>query len=88
MNNSNLNNSSYRDFLMKNTNSIMKQNCQNPILNQVRVESMKIKTYPYLFNGINDNNQPYGYENSIPKQMYISHEKMDSQKRIPLKNDL
>ena len=45
-NNSNLNNSNYRDFLMKNTNSIMKQNCQNPILNQVRVESMKIKTYP------------------------------------------
>lgn len=87
MNNSNLNNSNYREYLMKNTNDIMKKNCQNPELNQVRVDSIKVKTYPYLFNGINDNNQPYGYENSMPKQRYISLEQMNNQKRTLL-NDL
>ena len=55
-----MNNSNYREYLMKNTNDIMKQNCQNPELNQVRVDLIKTKTYPYLLNGINDNNQPYG----------------------------
>jgi len=88
MNNSNLTNSNYRDYLMKNTNDIMKQNCQNPNLNQVRIVPNNIKTYPYLFNGINDNNKPFGYEDSLPKQIYIAVEKMNSEKRNLLKNDL
>ena len=87
-NSNNLNNSNYRDYLMKNTNDIMKQNCQNPNLNQVRITPINLKTYPYLFNGIHDNNQPYGYENSMPKQSYISLEKMNSEKRNLLKNEI
>jgi hypothetical protein len=66
----------------------MKQNCQNPNLNQVRVDLIKVKTYPYLFNGIHDDKQPYGYENSMPKQSYISLEKMNSEKINLLKNEL
>jgi hypothetical protein len=63
----------------------MKHNCQN--LTQVKVEPIKVKTYPYLFN-MNDNNQPYGYENSGPKQNYIYNQQMESQKRIPLQNGI
>jgi hypothetical protein len=80
------NNSTYRQNLMKDTNEIMKRNCQN--LTQVQVVPSNTKSYPYLFNGINDNKLPFGYENSLPKQMYISREKMDSQKRNPLQNDI
>lgn len=71
---------------MKNTNEIMKRNCQNLI--QVEVESINLTTYPYLFNGINDNKLPFGYEKSLPKEIYIHNEKKDSQKRIPLQNGI
>ena len=86
MNNHAFNNSTYRQNLMKDTNEIMKSNYQNLI--QVKIVPANIKSYPYLFNGINDNNLPFGYENSLPKQMYISREKTDSQKRNPLQNGI
>ena len=87
-NSNNLNNSNYREYLMKNTNDIMKQNCQNPNLNQVKIVPINVKTYPYLFNGIHDATHPYGYEDSLSKQLYISLEKMNSEKRNLLKNEL
>ena len=52
------------------------------ILNQ-----SKSKTYPYLFNGIIDNKQPYGYEISLPKQRYLDKERIDSMRLNPLQKD-
>jgi len=78
-------NNEYRQFLIKNTNSIMQHNFQN--LNPPpRVKNETIK-HPYLFSSIDDTNKPPGYESSLPKQMYLSHESVESKKTIPLKKE-
>ena len=78
-------NNEYRQFLIKNTNSIMQYNFQN--LNPPpRIKNETIK-HPYLFNSIDDNNKPPGYESSIPKQMYLSRENIESKKIIPLQKE-
>ena len=78
-------NSEYRKFLIHNTNTIMQANFQN--LNPPpRINNGTIK-HPYLFNGIDDTNTPYGYETSLPKQIYLSHESVESKKTIPLKKE-
>ena len=87
-------NNEYRQYLIKNTNSIMQKNC-NQVQNQNHIQSESrnikieiIKSYPYLFNGINDEKKPYGYETSYPKEMYLSQQKGDNQKRIPLQRNI
>ena len=79
-------NNDYRQFLMKNTNTIMKENYK--ALNPVIIQSIKRTTYPYLFNGINDHSQPYGYESSYPKQIYLNKEEYESNRRNPLQNEI
>jgi len=95
-NNQNKTNREYRQFLIENTNSIMKTNCeslqreslQHTSLQHQRLEgSTQSKAYPYLFNGINDNKTPYGYETSQPKQNYISHQKIETMKINPLQDN-
>lgn len=87
-------NNEYRQYLIKNTNSIMQNNCnqvqnQNHIKNQNKNIKMEIiKSYPYLFNGINDDKHPYGYETSYPKEIYLTEQQRENQKRIPLQNDI
>jgi hypothetical protein len=78
-------NNEYRQYLIKNTNSIMQYNFQN--LNPPPRISNEIINHPYLFNGIDDRNKPRGYEASIPKQMYLSHQSVESKKTIPLQKD-
>jgi hypothetical protein len=46
------------------------------------------KSYPYLFNGINDEKRPYGYETSYPKELYLYQLRVDNQKIIPLQNNI
>ena len=76
------NNIKYREFLKSNTNMIMKINYQNVINENPQImPSTRKNTYPYVFNGINDNAQPHGYENSLPKQMYISQQQLDNNKK-------
>ena len=70
---------------MQNTNSIMKENFTN--LNPPHILFEKTNAYPYLFNGINDQNKPRGYEQSLPKQDYIMRQKLDSKKVTPLRNN-
>lgn len=77
-------NNDYKQFLIKNTNMIMKYNCQK-IIPHIQYENKK--AYPYLFNGINDYNQPYGYETSLPKQMYLEQERINSMKINPLQKN-
>ena len=82
------NNMKYREFLKTNTTMIMKINYQN--VNQENpsitpstsiAPSTRKNTYPYLFYGIDDNAQPYGYENTLPKQMFISQQQLENNKR-------
>jgi hypothetical protein len=81
-------NNEYRQFLIKNTNAIMQNNFQNQNLNKVHTNSVQIKTYPYLFNGLNDKTIPYGYEQSLSKETYLNKLIDESQKRNLLQNDI
>jgi len=79
-------NKDYREFLMKNTNMIMMSNYENT--SQIHVQSIKRKTYPFLFNGINDRRVPYGYETSVPKENYITQSQLDNNQRNNLKENI
>jgi hypothetical protein len=85
-------NHEYRQYLIKNTNTIMQQNCdqvqiQNYIKNHGQSKN-QINSYPYLFNGIYDEKRPYGYETSYAKEVYLSQQQNDYRKRIPLQSDI
>jgi hypothetical protein len=70
---------------MQNTNSIMKENFTN--LHPLHISFEKTNTYPYLFNGINDQKKPRGYEQSLPKENYIMRQMIDSKKVTPLRSN-
>jgi hypothetical protein len=72
------NNMNYREFLKTNAIMIIKNNFQNIIVDPRK------NTYPYVFYGIEDTTQPYGYENSLPKQMYLSEQQIDKTKKYVL----
>jgi hypothetical protein len=75
-------NSTYREFLIKNTNYIIKMNqLKEPITIQTK------HNHPYTFDGPNDNSKPYGYEDSIPKSMYLSQQQLNYRKLRPLQYD-
>jgi len=71
------NNKEYRKFL--NSEMISRINFQNVMHENPIIKTNTTTTYPYLFDGINDAAQPYGYENSLPKQMFISEQQVVSQ---------
>ena len=76
------NNKTYREFLKTNTTMLIKINHQNTLHENPQIRPTPRKnTFPYLFRGIYDNSQPHGYENSLPKQMYISQEQVESSKK-------
>ena len=78
-------NNEYRQYLIKNTNTIMQNNFQN--LNPSPRISLNTIKHPYLFNGIYDMTKPYGYEVSLPKIMYLTQHYVDSNKIIPLQKN-
>jgi hypothetical protein len=71
-------NNDYRQYLIHNTGNIMNANFH------LSDEGPK-NSYPYLFNGLNDK-KPYGYETSFPKEMYLSHMQINSNRVNPLKS--
>ena len=76
------NNMKYREFLKTNTMAILKINYQNVIQENPSITPCTRKnSYPYLFYGIEDNAQPHGYENTLPKQMFISQQQLENNKR-------
>ena len=42
------------------------------------------KTYPYTFSDVNDRTIPPGYETSLPKNMYLTREQLNSNQVRPL----
>ena len=45
------------------------------------------KHNPYIFDGPNDNSKPYGYEESTPKNMYLSQQQLNHKMLRPLQYD-
>jgi hypothetical protein len=81
----------YRTFLQKNAVSIMKSNClaacnncgtsleqysgpQNPV---------EQSNTPYVFASAIDNSQPFGYETSDLKNVYLSRHELQSRMMVP-----
>ena len=89
-NNNITNNTKYKEFLVKNTNLIMKINYQNMIKeNPLSIDASNRKnTSPYIFDGISDDTKPYGYESSLTKNMYLSREQLNDKKRRPLQKNI
>jgi hypothetical protein len=79
-------NSQYREYLTKNAISIMKTNFNTMTLENATPVFNKIQNgAPVLFKGVHDETTPYGYECSFPKNIYLSRERLDDQKRRPMK---
>ena len=65
-------NSSYREYLVNNTNSLIENN-KNVFCNYKKFIK-KSSSNKYLFKSINDNNKPFGYEVSDLKMNYIQNQ--------------
>jgi len=84
------NNSDYRKYLQTNADSIIKNNQLNacdqcgscPYINN-NTNMQELNGSPYIFNSILSNNQPYGYENSDLKNLYISRLQMNNNLNMP-----
>lgn len=78
----------YRMYLQKNADSIIKNNQLNacdecstcPYNNKT---TNKKESSPYIFNSILSNDQPYGYETSDLKNIYLSRQQLDAKMQIP-----
>jgi hypothetical protein len=88
-NNKNIkNNSDYRKYLQTNADAIIKNNqyislneCgANPYYNNS--EPLTVEQTPYIFNSILSRDQPYGYETSDLKNVYLSKQQLDAQKHV------
>jgi hypothetical protein len=87
-NNKNIkNNSDYRKYLQTNADNIIKNNqyvsfneCgANAITNS---DVLLSNQTPYIFNSILSRDQPYGYETSDLKNVYLSKQQLDAQKHV------
>lgn len=75
-------NSEYRKYLMDNANELMKVNYKTAILeNKTPVNQPFKHGSPYLIRG---SEQPYGYENTFTKEMYLTRQMLDDKKRRPM----
>jgi hypothetical protein len=74
---------SYREYLQKNANKIMKYNHMEAIAssgnNPNTYHNINSNINPFVFNSIHDNNRPVvGYNNSDLKQNYLSREQLNA----------
>jgi hypothetical protein len=87
-NNKNIkNNSDYRKYLQVNADNIIKNNQYISCIecgttsNNTSEPLVSNKT-PYIFSSILSRDQPYGYETSDLKNIYLSKQQLDAQKHV------
>ena len=81
------NNYDYRQYLIKNAESLMNKNRMACFMlnNNVRFgDSNYVPRNKYIFNSVNDNSQPFGYEQSDLKNLYLSRQQLDARKKAPI----
>jgi len=76
-------NTKYKEYLTKNATLIMDNNFNKSGLTSDPNVNLG-NTYPYTFNDVNDERLVPGYETSLPKNMYLSREKLFSNQVRPL----
>lgn len=82
-------NSEYRKYLQINADSIIKNNqltacdecCTTPFFS--KNSGNLTTTKPYIFDTILSDNQPYGYETSDLKSLYVSRQMLEAQLHAP-----
>ena len=81
-------NYSYRQYLINNASSIMNQNksiaCNECGFCQFTQNPQPQEVGKYLYKSCSDMSQPYGYENSDLKNMYLSRQALQSRLAAPL----
>ena len=84
------NNYNYRQYLIKNADSVITKNqveaCDNCCACWENFEERNIVKNPtkYIFKSCTDKTQPYGYENSDLKNMYISKKALQARLVAPI----
>jgi hypothetical protein len=72
-------NRSYREYLQQNALTIQASNFTKPD------DTLGLgKTIPYTFDSVNDNSKPKGYEDSVMKQQFLSHQMFVSSQSRPM----
>jgi len=75
-------NEEYRLFLTKNADTLMKYNYERSMhQNQTPFFPSVQHGSPFLYTSVQEDTKPYGYEDSTPKQMYLTREQIDDKKR-------
>jgi len=67
----------YRSYLQNNATKIMSYNFET-------TGKSLDRNIPYTFNP-NDTNRPLGYETSLPKELYLSREQLESNMTRPMR---
>jgi len=86
-----LTNSDYRAYLQKNADEIIKNNQLNacdecsscPYINNKLTDTNNNMNQPYIFNSILSNDQPFGYEGSDLKNIYLSRQQLEGKMYAP-----
>jgi hypothetical protein len=87
-NNKNIkNNSDYRKYLQVNADTIIQNNqyiscIECGATSNYKLEPLTNIQSPYIFNSILSKDQPYGYETSNLKNIYLSKQQLDAQKHV------
>ena len=87
-NNKNIkNNSDYRKYLQVNADAIIQNNqyiscVECGTISNNRSQSLVTNQGPYIFKSILSRDQPYGYETSDLKNIYLSKQQLDAQKHV------
>lgn len=80
-------NQGYRDFLKKNADTIIDKNSVNTLMltgtPTLFNNKNEISNTPYIFEDLNDKQQPYGYEQSNLKNYYLTRESLDARLHEP-----
>ena len=79
----------YRKYLVDNADSIIRQNQENACdqCGNCKLDvdnSIKYPQAPYVYNTKNESSQPFGYENSDLKNLYLSKQNLQSRQVIPV----
>jgi len=81
-------NSQYRQFLTENADSIIKSNQMDACDNCCYCPAMKsgepISNTPFLYTSCMEKTQPYGYDDSDLKNLYLSSNQLESRMVAPI----
>ena len=76
----------YRQFLMHNSSNIMNGNLQQCFSQSgySNLYGQTVSNSPFLYSTVADKSQPYGYENSDLKNLYLSRNDLQSRMVAPI----